>query len=580
MTRFLTLLIFALVAGTAGAQTVAATSEVPEEDLEAYRDAYARFQERIDEIHGDIKRIVIQRYDEELQRIRGSYDTQSREMEAEERRQRLEAIAQHEEFVAKYPNNPYTAHRIFRLANLYLEETDSEFADDWQAYGDLEDEFDRKLAAGEPVDALPEPPGKDYTRAIQLLHSLIERFEQYEYLDAAYYLLGYCYWDELSEQQDDMLAMQTYQDLVRRLPGSQYAANGHFMLGEIYFDELEFEGAIHHYSRVLDYGESPQYDRALYKLAWAFYRQDDLQGAIPRFVQLIDYSDQREAETGKASDMRPESLRYLAISLVDQADDAERLPIDRVEEYFAEAGDKDYNRDVLILVDEVLSQQGRYDEELATLVRFQQLYPFAPENPEFQRKIMALHVNKDNPDVDASVAARIELVERFKEGSPWWEANKNNPDALRSATRYIEESLGDVARVYHANAQALFSEPGMEPARSEYLKAAEAYQDYLNRFPFTSDAYETQYMIAECYFWAADYERALQEYGNLGRYPDRTYEAIAEAYASLHARWWDDKLIHEERHAKSPGGPHCIAAVPSTDEIVSMGSGVPAGIDV
>ena len=33
---------------------------------------------------------------------------------------------------------------------------------------------------------------------------------------------------------------------------------------------------------------------------------------------------------------------------------------------------------------------------------------------------------------------------------------------------------------------------------------------------------------------------------------------------------WDDSAIHEERHAKSPGGPHCIAAIPSLQEIVSI----------
>ena len=45
-------------------------------------------------------------------------------------------------------------------------------------------------------------------------------------------------------------------------------------------------------------------------------------------------------------------------------------------------------------------------------------------------------------------------------------------------------------------------------------------------------------MIAECYFWAADYEQALQEYANLGRYPDKTYVgetlvAVATAYERL-----------------------------------------------
>jgi len=44
-------------------------------------------------------------------------------------------------------------------------------------------------------------------------------------------------------------------------------------------------------------------------------------------------------------------------------------------------------------------------------------------------------------------------------------------------------------------------------------------------------------------------------------YPDRTYMSLARAYASLHARWWNDDLISERRHCSSPGGPHCMAGV-------------------
>ena len=556
-----------------GAASGAVESASPE-DLEAFRAAYARYEDRVREMHDEIKRVVTLRYDEELDRIKSSYDSQSAEKEAEERIQRLEAIAQHEEFIRKYPTSPYTAHRIFRLANLYLDETEYAFAEANAAYRELENEFDRKLEAGEPVAALPEPPGRDYERAITLMQTLIERFPDYDHLGATYYLLGYCYWDELSAQQDDGLAMATYQELVQRLPNSDYAVNGHFALGEIYFNELEFEIAIHHYSKVLEFGQTSHFDRALYKLAWAYYRGDDLGNAIPRFVELIDFSDQQRTEGGKESDMRPEAVRYLAISLVDQADDAERPPITRVEEYFNASGNKPYQYDVMVQVDDVLSQQARYDEELAALIRIQELYPFSPDNPEFQRRIMALHVNKDNPDVEASVAARIELVERFKEGTPWWEANKNNPDALRAASQYIEESLGDVARVYHANAQAQFTAPGEDPARSEYLKAAEAYQDYLDRFPFTSDAYETQYMIAECYFWAADYDTAIAEYDKLRRYPDRTYEgetyvALATSYERLmkerEGNYKDNPLALENFEVDLGAKPETIPDIPISD---------------
>ena len=53
-------------------------------------------------------------------------------------------------------------------------------------------------------------------------------------------------------------------------------------------------------------------------------------------------------------------------------------------------------------------------------------------------------------------------------------------------------------------------------------------------------------------------------------YSDRIYESIAEMFASLHARWWNDSLIDVKRHSKSPGGPHCVAAVPSRDEILTI----------
>jgi len=502
-------------------------------DMELFRTAYLRYSDRMEEIRAEIKRVVTHRYEEELHNIRSSYDVQTEEKEAEERAARLEAIREHENFISKYPDSPYTAHRMFRLATLYLEETDYQMAVDNADYRMLEEQFD----AGE-ISTLPEPPGKNYARSIRLFKRLTADFPDYKYLDATYYFLGYCYADELSEQQDDELARATYHELVERLPDSRYAANGHFMLGEIYFEDLQFDEAIVHYTEVMNTGVEELYDRSLYKLAWAYYRKDDLDNAIPRFVQLIDFSDSMMVEEGKESQLKPESLKYLAISLVEQADDANRTPMGRAEAFFEEIGDREYKYEVLTGIDDVLWQQGRYDEELMTLERLQELYPFSPDNPDFQYKIMNLHYLKDDRDPEAAVQARIDLVERFKEGTPWWEANKDNPDALRAAAKYIEESLGDVARTYHASAQTKFTEPGEEPARSEYIKAAVAYRDYLDRFPFAKDAYETQYQISDCYFFAGEYEMAIVEYKKLDSYPDKTYQgdvldSLAFAYEVL-----------------------------------------------
>ncbi len=491
-----------------------------EEDMEEFRAAYDRFNERVQEMRGELQRIVGHRYAEEVRKIRASYDAQIDENVALERERRLEAIRRHEAFVDKYPRSPYTAHRIFRLAQLYLEEMEDQFVVASDDYHKLEEAF----YAGE-LSTIGEPPGYDYGPAIGLFKRLIDEFPDYESLGAVYYQLGYAYGDDLSEQQDDTRARETYLRLVQNLPDDRYAALGWFELGEIYFDEVDFDNAIAAYQNVMDSDAEGLHDRTLYKLAWAYYRKDDLDAAIPRFVALIDRADTMDLTEGTAaSQLRPESIKYLAISLVDQADYLEMPAILRAESFFSEIGGRAYEYDVLVEVENVLAQQDLPDEQILALERIMKRYPESPDNPDFMHKVMVLYHVKDQPDLEASQEARTRLVELFKEGTPWWEANKSNPDALRAASKYIEESLADVAKLYHQTAYNMYMEGGQvdgaEPARSEYLKAAAAYQDYLDRFPFAADAYETQYYIAECYYFAAEYERAIAEYGKLDKYPE------------------------------------------------------------
>src|SRR3954453_17203288 len=45
-------------------------------------------------------------------------------------------------------------------------------------------------------------------------------------------------------------------------------------IGEFHFDNSELELAIAAYNRVLEFKDSPYFDKALYKLAWSFYRAD------------------------------------------------------------------------------------------------------------------------------------------------------------------------------------------------------------------------------------------------------------------------------------------------------------------
>ena len=111
-------------------------------------------------------------------------------------------------------------------------------------------------------------------------------------------------------------------------------------IGEYHFDNSELEMAIAAYSRVLDFKDSPYYDKALYKLAWSYYRADDYPNAIKRFDELVVFSDKKKAESGlEGSDLRTESVQYLGISFAekdwngDSIDDAE-TGLERIEKFY------------------------------------------------------------------------------------------------------------------------------------------------------------------------------------------------------------------------------------------------------
>ena len=59
--------------------------------------------------------------------------------------------------------------------------------------------------------------------------------------------------------------------------------------------EPTFSDAIAAFKRVLAFKDSPYYDRALYKLAWSYYRDNRFPEAVREFDNLVKYADSRKA---------------------------------------------------------------------------------------------------------------------------------------------------------------------------------------------------------------------------------------------------------------------------------------------
>ena len=97
---------------------------------------------------------------------------------------RQSAISHFEGFRKKYPSAEYTPHVLYRLAELYFEDSEEAFLDELDEYNRLE------ILAQEDFEMEPpEPPTKDYARSIELYEEIVDRFPSYKFVDGALLLV-------------------------------------------------------------------------------------------------------------------------------------------------------------------------------------------------------------------------------------------------------------------------------------------------------------------------------------------------------------------------------------------------------
>jgi tetratricopeptide (TPR) repeat protein len=532
---------------TAGAAQEAQPSEpsdgsapAGDPELQVWRETAARYEDRAKEFAGEVSRIIRRKYDAEASALKLGYERLVGQATIDEKMLREEAIRLHESFIKDHVSSPYTARRMFRLAELYFEESDEKFAQEDDKYRELNNLFDQGK-----LDYLPEPPVKDYRKPVALYKKIISSFPDYEDLGAVYYMLGYCYSDEQTGRPDPEKASQTYLALIENVPSSPYRAQAYFRLADLYFEENQLQRALAYYAKILEEVEASRvngkldesnerlYELSLYKLAWAYYKVDDLEVAIQRFMELLDWAEEKEARTGVEADLKPESVRYLAISLGDRALDLETQPIDFAVQQLAIRSARPWMFSVLVELAGILKDQARFEEAIAAYQRLQEIQPNHPLGPEFQNNVIVLYQNLPVPDTDAAAQARVDLTLRYGLDSQWYQSNKNNKEATASATQYILDSLQRVAYTYHDKAQ----KSGLA---ADYMIAAKRYEEYLERFPFAKEAYELNYFLADCYFWigaekyeerdgraVSGWEKAIEQYVRLFGFPETQYRKAA-----------------------------------------------------
>ncbi len=483
-------------------------SRVEPVDLRAMFDAFERFEEAARIYRQEVQLLIEQKYDRRRDQLSEQYERAIQDLEVHEREARLEAIEKFERFVERYPREPaYSPDAMMRLAELHYEHIEDE-------HRLAERDYYQRIASLPAGVEVPPPPTRRFDRPMSLYKRIIRDFPQYQYADAAYYLLGY-----LFIQQDEFdSALATYDDLIQQFPRSRFVPEVWMRIGEYYFDaDLglipdALELAIEAYHRALEFEGHHLYDKVLYKLAWTYYRISDYDNAVEHFLDLLANYQAEAEEQGKAEvggDLREEAIQYAAASFADD----QWGSVEKAKEILADRGHPAYEFDVLKRLGEILYDITRYPEAVETLKYVLARYPEHRDAPVIQDRIVRAWT-RDRSLAQAFREQQV-LVDTYARGSGWYNLHRYDREAISRAEEITERSLRQTALFHFQQAQTYRTEGDVELAIREYERSSDSISRYLDLYPHTEHLYDLEFYLADSLFWTGSFVEAADYYARV-----------------------------------------------------------------
>ena len=544
-------------------------SELPPElaaDYRRYFEAARSYKQVLDEVGRE-------GYKQRRNSLKSDFADRLTREEANEKKLRAEAIVELERFLGRHPQHPrHSPEAMFRLAELLFERTNEAFIGQ------------SKSQTGELV-ALPE-----YGPSVELYRRLLRDFPSYRNNHLATYLLGYC----LGEMDHDDEARQAFLGLVcankyqplatpappvgrknkppydgcEALPSDpKLRAETWTRLGEHHFDRGELDAAIFAYQQAVPFREPPYFDKALYKLAWSFYRSDRFVDAVKHFDELVVLADQKKlGEPGKKEGfaLRTESVQYLALSFAERDWDGDGKDdpvsgLSRAELHYKGRESEPHVREVFQRMGDVLFDRTEYARAAEVYKRAIAMWPLAAENPRIQDRVVQAMERLRN--FEQALREREQLARTYVEGSDWAKQNHDNDAALTEGLKLADAALMNVVLRRHESAQKLReqaqakSDPKLrEQAIEEYRQAAASYEAYLKQHPNSKDRYEYSYYLAESLFFGEKYPDAAEAYEKVRDADPKGKYVEDSAYGAIKAREAVVSALYREQVAQKLGG--------------------------
>ena len=398
-------------------------------------------------------------------------------------------------------------------------------------------DLELEAAQARQLDGAPGSSQQDFEDAIALFQELLEAYPDYRRSDTVLYQLARAY--EIGGKPDE--ALRVLNELVERFPETPLAAEVEFRRGEMLFLRRRYAEAEAAYAQVVDAGPASRfYEQSLYKLGWSRFKLARHEESLGPFFELLD----RKSAIVEAADGGNEDVPRAEQELV--ADTFRVLSItfsymdgpQSIAQRFQRAGYPPYGHAVYANLGDLYLEKERYGDAAGAYEAFAAAHPWHAKAPLLQ--IRAIEAYRRGEFSERVLAGKRAFLERYGMDSEYWQHNP--PEANPEVVAQVRENLTDLARYYHAEAQA-------GGAASDYREAARWYRRYLDWFPIDADSADTNFLLAEILFESGDFQAATLEYERTAYDYPRHARSAEAGYAAVLARLEHEKALDGDARA-------------------------------
>lgn len=360
------------------------------------------------------------------------------------------------------------------------------------------------------ISAKPQLPAQDYTLLIKRLNTLKDRFQYSKTADAIYYLLGYALYEQGKRDE----AVKVFEELIKSYPQSDYRMEASFRAGESYFETGQMAEAVEAYGRMLNFPRSVFYEKALYKLGWAYYKVNDFKRAIDTFLVIMD----RKVENGdNESTLKEEALFGVAQAMSRFKD------MNQAVEHLKSKGVKDYTYAILTRLADFFSEEGRYESALPVLTHLAESFPDLPSRPFIYEK-MGLIYDRMGNEKQAAIVMK-ELMDKHNPDTLWYKKNCAE-GKCEKIDELVSNTVLNILKAQHLR--------GKKEDNADVLTGvAKGCRQLIVYYPKSQNLKVVNLLLAEALFDAKMYADAVKEYEQAARLYPQGRERGEIAYYSI-----------------------------------------------